>query len=71
MQLLGLAQGKLWMGDSRVAPYAVARWASCRNLPLMRGNVLVVRCGTLTIQTSIACKRFGLLYGKIVPNRFS
>ena len=45
--LLGLAQGELWVGDSRVAPCAVAKWASCPNLPLVGGNVLVVQCGSL------------------------
>ena len=46
MELLRLAQGGLWMGDSRVAPYAVARWALCCDLQLVGGNVLVVQCGT-------------------------
>ena len=51
IELLRLAQGGLWMGDSRVAPYAVARWALCCDLQLVGGNVLVVQCGTLIVQT--------------------
>ena len=50
MELLRL-QGGLWMGDSRVAPYAVARWALCCDLQLVKGNVLVMQCGTLIVQT--------------------
>ena len=51
MELLRL-QGGLWMGDSRVAPYAVARWALCCDPQLVGGTVLVVQCGPLIVQTS-------------------
>ena len=51
MELLRL-QGGLWMDDSRVAPHAVARRALCRDPRLLRGNVLVVQCGPLIVQTS-------------------
>ena len=44
-------QGGLWMDDSRVASYAVARWALCCDPQLVGGNVLVVQCGTLIVQT--------------------
>ena len=45
-------QGGLWMDDSRVASYAVARWALCCDPQLVRGNVLLVmQCGTLILQT--------------------
>ena len=45
-------QGGLWMDDSRVASYAVARWALCCDPQLVKGNVLlVVQCGTLIVQT--------------------
>ena len=45
-------QGGLWMDDSRVASYAVARWALCCDPQLVRGNVLLVmQCGTLIVQT--------------------
>ena len=51
MELLRL-QGGLWMGDSRVAPHAVARWALCCDPQLVKGNVLLVmQCGTLIVQT--------------------
>ena len=50
IELLRL-QGGLWMGDSRVASYAVARWALCCDPQLVRGNVLLVQCGTLIVQT--------------------
>ena len=40
------------MDDSRVASYAVARWALCCDPQLVKGNVLlVVQCGTLIVQT--------------------
>ena len=45
-------QGGLWMDDSRVASYAVARWALCCDPQLVKGNVLVVQCGPLIVQTS-------------------
>ena len=45
-------QGGLWMDDSRVAPHAVARWALYCDPQLVKGNVLVVQCGTLIVQTS-------------------
>ena len=45
-------QGGLWMDDSRVASYAVARWALCCDPQLVKGNVLLVQCGTLIGQTS-------------------
>ena len=51
MELLRL-QGGLWMDDSRVASYAVARWALCCDPQLVKGNVLVVQCGPLIVQTS-------------------
>ena len=45
-------QGGLWMDDSRVASYAVARWALCCDPQLVKGNVLLVmQCGTLIVQT--------------------
>ena len=47
----------LWVGDSRVAPYAVARWAFCCDLQLVRGNMLVVQCGPLIVQTLPAYPR--------------
>ena len=51
IELLRL-QGGLWMDDSRVASYAVARWALCCDPQLVKGNVLlVVQCGTLIVQT--------------------
>ena len=50
MELLRL-QGGLWMDDSRVASYAVARWALCCDPQLVKGNVLVMQCGTLIVQT--------------------
>ena len=40
-------QGGLWMDDSRVASYAVARWALCCDPQLVRGNVLVMQSETL------------------------
>ena len=51
MEFLRL-QGGLWMDDSRVAPHAVARWALYCDPQLVKGNVLVVQCGTLIVQTS-------------------
>ena len=50
MELLRL-QGGLWMDDSRVASYAMARRALCCDPQLVRGNVLVMQCGTLIVQT--------------------
>ena len=44
-------QGGLWMDDSRVASYAVARWALCCDPQLVKGNALLVQCGTLIVQT--------------------
>ena len=51
MELLRL-QGGLWMDDSRVASYAVARLALYCDPQLVKGNVLVVQCGPLIVQTS-------------------
>ena len=45
-------QGGLWMDVSRVASYAVARWALWCDPQLVKGNVLVVQRGPLIVQTS-------------------